>query len=131
MKIPFIRVREDIDIDTEYNEESHEISLKGILKRERELIKLNGNLLGELELPCDSCSEEYKKDLNESVTLWFSDGEYNSSKETDDNKDVIEFFDGFIDFDEVIRSEVESIKLDYHKCKQCELKEIEIEEKDV
>lgn len=31
-----------------------------------------------------------------------------------DNLDVIESFNGFIDLSEILRSEVESIRLDYH-----------------
>lgn len=31
-----------------------------------------------------------------------------------DNLDIIESFNGFIDLSEILRSEVESIKLDYH-----------------
>ena len=120
MKLPFLRVRDAIPIDTKYTEESHEISLKGEINKERSLYKFVGIFEGNIELTCDSCSEEYQNSVNDEITLWFSDGEYSSSGNNDDNRDVIEFFDGFIDFDEVIISEIESIKLDYHKCKTCE-----------
>ena len=33
---------------------------------------------------------------------------------------VMEIEDGFIDFDEIIQSELSSIQSDYHICKECE-----------
>jgi hypothetical protein len=32
---------------------------------------------------------------------------------------IIEFLDGIIDLDEIISSEVNAIKFDYHKCEKC------------
>jgi len=125
-KIPFIRVNGTTDVEATFSEEGSELVLKGILDRKRELFSFQGSFQGEVKLVCDSCLEEYQeKVLDNECQLWFSDGEFIYPEHTEDKKDVIEFFDGFINFDEVIRSEVESIKLDYHKCSKCQSKEEE------
>jgi hypothetical protein len=54
--------------------------------------------------------------LDEKLELTLSDGIYD---EDDNLLDVIEFFEGYIDIDEIIESEVASIKSDFHYCKDC------------
>ena len=125
MKLPFIRASKEVEVEDFYSNESDEISIKGVLKPEREIYRLDGELKGKLTLECDLCLEDYSASVDEKITLWFSDGPYRFSQNDREREDIIEFFDGFIDFDEVIRSEVESIKLDYHKCEQCLAKEEE------
>lgn len=55
--------------------------------------------------------------INQDVDLLLSDGIY---KDADNEfSDVIEFFDGEMDLDEVFVSEVEAYKSDYFYCENC------------
>jgi hypothetical protein len=79
--------------------------------------KLNGFVIK----PCDSCAEEFKLSVNEEVKFYISDGIY----EDDDSieLDVVESFDGKADMEELLHSEIELIKSDYHRCESCESSE--------
>ncbi len=80
------------------------------------LFRLKAHLKGELILVCDTSGKEFKKSLDESLVLHISDGLWDTQSQSldFDNLDVIESFNGFIDLSEILRSEVESIRLDYH-----------------
>lgn len=78
------------------------------------LFLLKGRLSGEITLVCDISGEEYQKKLDEELVLYISDGLWDAQSQSLETFDVIEFFDGFIDLDFILQSEIESIKLDYH-----------------
>jgi len=91
------------------------VTLEGELCRGREdLTDFTGRLSNEILVQCTRCGAEFQLPLNEELSLRFSDGIYRGSE-----LDIIEFFDGKIDFEEVLKSEIESIRLDYHLCPQC------------
>ena len=81
------------------------------------LTDFKGKLSNNIKVQCARCGEEYEIPLDEELFLKFSDGLYRGS---DPEADVIEFYDGKIDMDEVLRSEIESIRLEYHICPDCE-----------
>jgi uncharacterized metal-binding protein YceD (DUF177 family) len=88
------------------------------------LVKANSTLKGEIAIECSRCLEEFTKEVDSSFELLLSDGEYRGN----DSLDVIEFFDGKIDLDQVLKSEIESYRNDYHLCGACEaLDEYEVE----
>ncbi|WP_104748522.1 hypothetical protein [Helicobacter cetorum] len=80
------------------------------------LFCLKAQLKGELMLTCNMSGKEFKKNINEPLVLHISDGLWDMQSQSlvFDNLDIIESFNGFIDLSEILRSEVESIKLDYH-----------------
>ncbi len=80
------------------------------------LVKIDATLSGNSHITCDRCSKEDDITLNEKLELTLSDGVYKN--QTDEL--VIEIEDGFIDFDEIIHSELSSIQSDYHICNECE-----------
>ncbi len=91
------------------------ISLNGYIKEvQKGLFILQGKLSGKISLICDISGEEYDKELDEDLVLHISDGLWDMQSQSLDTFDVIEFFDGFIDLDFILQSEIESIKLDYH-----------------
>ena len=97
---------------------SDEITFKGYLEYHGgKLILLKATLSGSLEKTCDICAEEFIMPVNEEVEFFISDGIYE-----DDNSielDVVESFDGLADVDELLNSEIELIKSDYHSCESC------------
>lgn len=95
----------DLDFDLNIN--------GSIAKMKNSLLKIEANICGKISLICDKSGEEYIKDIDSNLTLFASSGIWNSNH-IDENFDVIEFFDDYIDLDSIFLSEVESIKLEYH-----------------
>ncbi len=103
-------------------------SCKGALKYEdisfefstqplgRDLIKCSGKIFGSTLHNCDRCGEEFLLNLDEEVEVLVSDG---FAKPSEELENIIEFFDGNADFDEVFISELEAIKSDYFYCENC------------
>jgi len=89
------------------------------LKTDKVLVKCTGVMVGNLPHLCDRCSENFKLLVNERVEVFASDGLY-EDKEGEELLNVIEFFDGSIDIEAILQSEIEAFKSDYHYCGQCE-----------
>ena len=114
MKIPFRRISQTPQA---FEAESDAIALKGTLSlRQRDMVLLDGELIGKISVPCDVCAEQFDIMLHDNVQLLLSDGVYTGS---DEAFDVIEM-DDVIDLDELLHSEIELIRSDYHTCSQCE-----------
>lgn len=96
--------------------ESEGLRLSGTLVRvDSQIFKLDGRLSGDLELICDRSGEEFMKHFDESLVLYISNGIWDTQSQSKlDSLDVIEFFDGFIDVEYILQSEIDSIKMDYH-----------------
>lgn len=115
MKIAFAKIANNqipFEIKKEY------LKFSGNLKRvSSNLIDCTASIEGSLAHNCDRCGEDIKLNLDENLKLIISDGIYKDSEETLD--DVVEFFDGFVDLDEVFISEIEAYKSDYFYCEKC------------
>ncbi len=97
---------------------SDEITFKGYLEYyEGKLILLKAKLEGSLLKPCDICAEEFKLDVDEDIEFFISDGLYEDDGSIE--LDVVESFDGNADIDELLYSEIELIRSDYHSCDNC------------
>lgn len=81
-----------------------------------DLVILDSKLKGSLDIECDRCAEIFNLTIDENLIIKVSDGIYSGSEDDD----VFEAFEGIIDFDEVLQSEIESIKSDYHICSSCD-----------
>jgi len=96
-----------------------EVNFKGYLEYHLgKLILLHGKLSGSIEKPCDYCGEDFQLSLNEEIEFFISDGIYESGDDID--LDVVESFTGNVDMQELLVSEIELVKSDYHACKSCE-----------
>ena len=114
MEISFSKIKQS-PVDINYSKDGVEII--GTLERvSRDNIKLDSNFKSTVEVICNRCGKEYKIDANYSLGLILSDGGYNGK----DELDVVEFYDGKIDFDYLAISEVTSIKEDYNFCSECQ-----------
>ncbi len=117
MNIPFRRITQT---PTEFNTSAEGVTLKGeVVFKERNLALLQAQLSGEITLTCDICAEDFATMLNEKIELLVSDGVYKGFNET---YDVIEIEEK-LDFDELIHSEIELIRNDYHSCDNCKNQE--------
>jgi len=84
-------------------------------KKNKSTVILQGKLKGSFLTPCSLCGEDFTYHLDEELNLEIVNG----IAKDNENLDIIEVFDEKIDFNELILSEIENIKLDYNKCTKC------------
>jgi uncharacterized metal-binding protein YceD (DUF177 family) len=117
-KIPF----NESDFKTSFEN----VVMKGSFYKETpNIVKIDAVLSGEVEVKCVKCLKPFTKKIEEKLKLIITDRIYNGF---DDNYDVIEINSNIIDFDDIIMSEIESIKLDYENiCEECKESNLDFE----
>ena len=102
----------------DFDIKSDEITFKGYLQYHAgKLILLHADLKGEIDTQCSQCGEDLKVPVDETVEFFVSDGLYDDDADID--LDVVESLDSTADLDELLHSEIELIKSDYHSCENC------------
>ncbi|MBE0514760.1 hypothetical protein [Sulfurimonas sp.] len=102
----------------DFEVESNEITFKGYLQYDADkLILLKAELSGEIDVNCDICADEFALEVNEDLEFFISDGLYAKHEEL--LLDVVESLDSTVDLVELMNSEIELIKSDYHSCESC------------
>lgn len=123
MKIPFQNIgTQPKTVNRTLRGEDFDITIEGsLIRKGYGMAILDASLKGIVELLCDGCGESFPLSVDEKVTLKITDAPYktNEGPGEEQDYDIIEFLDGIIDLDEIIISEVNAIKLDYHKCNKC------------
>ncbi len=101
----------------EFKTSFNSVEIEGTFSRiSASLVDIDAKLKGSTIISCSRCGAECPIDLCEEEKFLISDGIYKD----DQHKDlVIEVQDGVIDFDEIIESELESIRSDYYLCEEC------------
>jgi len=113
MEISFLKIKQN---PLEINYIDNSASIIGELSRvDRNSVKLNSTFKASVEVICNRCGKEYMVDANYPLELLLSEGRYNSNDEID----VVEFFDGKIDLKYLIESEIASIEEGYNFCESC------------
>jgi len=109
----------------EFETEFQNVQLKGIFYKENQnLVKIEANINGEIEVECVKCASTFNRTINEDLKLIITDKIYNGF---DEEYDVIEIPSQIIDFNDIISSEIESIKLDFENvCDNCHEIDLEI-----
>ncbi len=93
-----------------------DIKFEGRFKRLNEnLVTLEGSLTGTLGVACDRCAEDFRLQVDNSLSLKITD----SLMQDLEDLDIIECFDTHIDFDAIIAGEIEALRCDYHYCEKC------------
>ena len=99
-----------------------QISLKGFLQYDKDkLVLFDAKLSGTLESECAICGETFELEVDEDLKFYISDGIFVDEKNS--MIDVVEAKNGELDIDELLASETELIKSDYHCCEFCEIGE--------
>ncbi len=88
------------------------------IKVNKNLVQCKGSISGTLPHACDRCAEVFDISVNEGVEVFAHEGFY-EDEEGEALLNVVEFFDGIIDFTALFRSEIEAFKSDYHYCGSC------------
>lgn len=113
-----ITLRKVTKTPLDFEVKSDEMTFKGYLEYySGKLILLRATLYGSLKKDCDTCAEEFIMPVDEKVEFFISDGIYED--EHDIELDVVESLDGIVDIQELLNSEIELIKSDYHSCENC------------
>ena len=116
MKIEFRKVPQT---PKEFKSDLDSVKIEGTFcKISPSLVKVESKLTGTTSVDCIRCAETETIALNEELNILISDGIYKSDSHNDELV-IIEIEDNFIDFDEIIQSEISSIYTDYHICANC------------
>lgn len=115
MKIEFRKVPQTTkELLVQYNS----VKIEGTFCRiSSSLVKVDAVLKGKTDIDCCRCGITEVMEVNEELNLLLSDGIYSGNEE---EYLVIEIEKGLIDFDDIIESELNSIKSDYHICDECQ-----------
>jgi uncharacterized metal-binding protein YceD (DUF177 family) len=113
-----IALRKVTKTPLDFEVKSNEITFKGYLEYHLgKLILLKANLSGFLTKDCDICAEEFKLPVDEDVEFFICDGIYENGNDIE--LDVVEVLNDTVDMEELLNSEIELIKSDYHGCENC------------
>jgi len=98
---------------------SDKVTFKGYLQyHSGKLVLLKAKLKGSIDTQCDLCAKDIELDIDEDIEFFVSDGIYNDENNID--IDVVESFNSMADMDELLNSEIELVKNDYHNCEECQ-----------
>ena len=127
MQIPFSSIkREKKEIEFLFVQDNDELNIKGsIFKDKDQLVCMDLSLKGKIEVDCTICAKPFFIEVDDKIKLKASNKVITNSEfeSLNENYDIIEFLDHIIDFNEIARSEINIIKLDYFKCKNCQEKD--------
>jgi len=126
VKIEFRKIPLD---ESEFEISSNSVKFLGTFSKiSSKLAKINSKLVGKCDVDCCKCGTTFTIPVNTEVKFLVSDGIY-SSEQDEEEFVIIEVEEHLMDFDEILHSEIESLKSEYHICDTCknndELVEIE------
>jgi uncharacterized metal-binding protein YceD (DUF177 family) len=114
MKIEFRKIPLN---SSEFEINSNSVKFSGTFcKISSKLAKIDGNIQGNLGVDCCKCGRSFSISLDEQTNFLVSDGIYSSEEE---EYVVIEVENHILDFDEILQSELESLKSEYYICDTC------------
>lgn len=113
-----IQLRKVTSTPLDFDIKSENIAFKGFLQyHSGKLILLKANLSGSMDIECDVCATKFELPLNNDIEFFISDGIYED--EDGIELDVVESLNSSTDVGELLDSELELIRSDYHSCKNC------------
>jgi uncharacterized metal-binding protein YceD (DUF177 family) len=117
-KVPFNKS----EFETSFNN----IVMKGSFYKESpNIAKIDAVLSGKVEVECVKCLQPFLKKVDEKLKLIITDRIYSGF---DKEYDVIEINSNIIDFNDIITSEIESVKLEYNNiCEKCKESDLDLE----
>jgi uncharacterized metal-binding protein YceD (DUF177 family) len=122
-----IEFRKAPPVKSDFELKQDSLLLKGTFSKiNSKLVDITAQLTGQATVLCNRCAKEFSTDIDQEVELKVSDGIYN-----EDNSDldelIYETFDSKINFNEILNSELEAIRSDYHYCSECSMEDYEEE----
>ena len=126
MKIEFRKIPLD---ESEFEISSNSVKFLGTFSKiSSKLAKINSKLYGNYDVDCCKCGITFDIPVDSDIEFLLSDGIY-SSENHDEELVIIEVEDHFLDFNEILHSELESLRSEYHVCDKCKINDdfVEIE----
>lgn len=103
---------------SEFETDSNSVKFSGTFSKiSSKLAKIDGIIKGNLEVDCCKCGQTFNISADDEQNFLVSDGVYSSENEEDFV--VIEVENHILDFDEILQSELESLKSEYYICDTC------------
>jgi len=117
MKIEFRKIPLQ---ESEFEIDSNSVKFLGTFSKiSSKLAKINSKISGTCDVDCCKCGVTFNVPIDLKIDFLLSDGIY-SSEEDDGEYVIIEVEDHILDFSEVLHSELESLKSEYHVCDTCQ-----------
>ncbi len=115
MKIEFRKIPQNT---SEFDISSDSVKFSGVFSKiSTNIAKVDGTIEGNFTVDCCRCGEEMSIPLSEKTEFLLSDGIYKQKDE--DDLIVIEVEDHFVDFEELLQSELESLRSEFYTCDKC------------
>jgi len=117
VKIEFRKVPTD---NTKFEILLNSVKFLGFFSRiTSNLVKVDTTLIGNYDVDCCKCGDLFNISLDEKINFLISDGIYTLDDRDNEEAIVIEVENHIIDFDELLHSEIESLKSEYYICNTC------------
>jgi len=106
--------------ETEFEINSNSVKFLGTFSKiSSKLAKINANMNGLCQVDCCKCGQSYDINIDEKINFLVSDGIYSPDSRDDEELVIIEVEDHMLDFDDILRSELESLHSEYYVCDTC------------
>ena len=117
MKVEFRKIPLN---DSEFEINSNSVKFLGTFSKiSSKLAKINAKLNGNCDVDCCKCGKIITINIDENINFLVSDGNYEPNQHNDEDFVIIEAEEHVLDFDDILRSEVESLKSEYYICDTC------------
>jgi uncharacterized metal-binding protein YceD (DUF177 family) len=105
--------------ESEFEISSDSVKFSGTFSKiSQKIAKVSAKISGDCTVECCKCGKEITLNIDENINLLVSDGIY-SSKDDEEDEIVIEVENHMINFDDILSSELESLKSEYYICDVC------------
>tara|TARA_B110000046_G_C12751065_1_gene296737 strand:+ start:80 stop:463 length:384 start_codon:yes stop_codon:yes gene_type:complete len=116
MKIEFRKIPLQ---ETEFEIISNSVKFLGTFSKiSSKLAKIKSRVTGNYDVDCCKCAVTFSQAIDNQINFLASDGIYSSEQEEEELV-IIEVEEHIMDFDEILHSEIESLKSEYHVCDAC------------
>jgi len=116
MKIEFRKIPLQ---ESEFEISSNSVKFLGTFSKiSSKLARINSKLVGKCDVDCCKCGITFEVPLDLDIEFLISDGIYSSDNE-DEDLVIIEVEEHILDFNEILHSELESLRSEYHVCDIC------------
>ena len=117
MKVEFRKIPLN---QSEFDISSNSVKFLGTFSKiSSKLAKISATLDGECDVDCCKCGSIITININEKIDFLVSDGVYTPNEHNDEKFVIIEVEDHFMDFNDILHSEIESLKSEYYICDTC------------
>jgi len=117
MKIEFRKIPLN---GTEFEINSNSVKFLGTFSKiSSKLAKISANLNGSCDVDCCKCGKIIIINTDENINFLVSDGNYEPNQHDDEKFVIIEAEDHIMNFDDILHSEIESLKSEYYICDTC------------